>query len=205
MTPTLILANVLAPYVAWGVGDDAGLSLPFSMLATTLAALVERPFYKAAGIGRSSLRYSMQANILSWFVGLTIAYVSLMSRLEAIFFLMYFLAIPFSIVIEGGYLSAVSKTTNQPKLKWAPIMVGNIVSGLLLFAIIFVGFESGDRMQRTGSSLVLFLKQNREIIHWSVAVGCVLLFCFCCRPTWQQKHDEQNTDLELKQLLEDAT
>ncbi len=86
MPPTLIIANVLAPYVAWGVGDDVGLSIPFSMLATTLAALVERPFYKAAGIRTLSFRYTMQANILSWFVGLTIAFLSLISRIEAIFF-----------------------------------------------------------------------------------------------------------------------
>lgn len=202
MSPTLILANVLAPYVAWGVGDDAGLSLPFSMLATTLAATVERPFYKAAGIGTSSFRFSMQANILSWFIGLIIAYASLMSRLEAIFFLMYFLAIPFSIAIEGGYLSSISKHT---KLKWTPIIAGNVVSGLLLFAILFIGFESGDRMQRSGSSLALFLTQYREIIYWSVAVGCVLLFCFCCRPIRQQMYLEPHPELRDKQLLEDAT
>ncbi len=205
MTPTPILANVLAPYVAWGVGDDGGLSLPFSMLATTLAAMIERPFYKAAGITSSSLRYSMQANILSWFVGLAIAYVSLMSRLEAIFFLMYFLAIPFSIMIEGWYLSLISKKTNRANLQWAPIVAGNVVSGLLLFAIIFVGFESGDRMQRSGSSLVLFLTQNREIMHWCVGIGCVVLFCVCCRPRLQSQHAEHQADIENQPKPENAT
>ena len=202
MLPTLLLANVLAPYVAWGVGNDAGLSLAFSMLATTFAAVVERPFYKAAGIGRNSFRHSMQANVLSWLVGLTIAYVSLMCRLDAIFFLMCIIAVPFSIAIEGCYLSSLSKFSKRVNLKWSRIVGGNVLSGLLLFGIRIVGFECGDRMQRAGSPLVLFLAQNKEIIHWSVGAGCVLLFCLFCLPLVQEHREK---DLEPKKLVKDAT
>ncbi len=50
---------------------------------------------------------------------------------------MYFLAIPLSIAIEGGYLSAISKQNHQTKMKWTPIIAGNFISGLLLIAIVF--------------------------------------------------------------------
>lgn len=195
MTPPLIFANVMAPYVAWGVGDDAGLSLPFSMLATTFAAMVERPFYRSAGI-HLSFRYSMQANVLSWFVGLLLAYGSMIMGLQAFFYLMCFLAVPFSILIEGRYLSSIAHKTNRTKLKWGPVIAGNVLSGILLFGITVFGFEYGDRMQRAGSSLIWMLRQNKPMIHWGVAIGCVLLFSYCCRPRFQTQLDGQNVDRE---------
>ncbi|MEM7783631.1 MAG: hypothetical protein AAF623_09785 [Planctomycetota bacterium] len=180
MSSLIILANVRAPYVAWGVGDDADLSLPFSMLATTFAAIVERPFYVAAGINTKSFRQSMRANILSWLIGVTIAYVSLILRMEFVFLLMYFLAIPFSIAIEGSYLNFVSRSIKDAKLDWFPIFVGNVFSGLLLLGIRSVGLEAGDYLQRSGSRLVLFLMQNKETIQWGVGIGCAVLFFYCC-------------------------
>ncbi len=174
MLQSPLIANVLAPYVAWGVGNDMALSLPYSMLATLLAAFIERPFAKAAGFERRALVYSIRANILSWMIGVLLVYI-IAFRAYWFFFAMYSLAIPFSIFIEGGYLALV-KRRSQSRLVWKPILIGNILSGFILMAILVTGLETGDALRRKGSSLVLFLSENKELMNTTVLYLCATLF-----------------------------
>lgn len=159
----------------WGFGDDALLSLPFSMLATALAASIERPYVKRAGLERSSYWLSMRANILSWLIG------TLIAQLDVFLLLVYFLAIPFSILIEGGYLWLVARKTAKPKFRWKPIVFGNLLSAVLLFATVLIGVNWGDHLRRTGSTFVWDLSRSKEAIYFGVLCFCSVWFlvCFC--------------------------
>lgn len=171
----MLLANVMAPYVAWGVGDDSEISVPFSMLATLLAAFIERPFTTYAGFDRLALLYSIRANILSWFLGLIVAYASLTVGNGSLFFVVVFIAIPLSIGIEGGYLYRI-KRLNDSRFHWTPIVIGNIVSGLVLLLIKIFGFEWGFRLQMEGASTVVFLRDFRPSLTFTVFYSCIAIF-----------------------------
>ena len=191
--PTSILANVMAPYVAWGIGEDEEIGLAFSMLATLLAAFLERPFTRMAGFSRHALKYSLRANILSWFIGLALAYASLHAdRRGSLFFAMVFLAIPFSISIEGAYMSFASRLQGF-KLNWKPIVLGNVFSGFVLLGVRIVGFEWGDHLQLTGSPTIDFLRDNRILMTAIVMYLCIATFLFAMfvptRSTKTQDHD----------------
>ena len=174
--PTILLANVMAPYVAWGVGNDGEISVPFSMLATLLAAFLERPFTSAAGFNRNALLYSVRANILSWFLGLLLAYASLsLDRRGSLFFALVFLAIPFSIAIEGGYLSIVKKLDHS-RVAWKPVVLGNIFSGLVLLSVTVVGFEWGDRLQLAGAPIINTLRDYRLQFSSVIMYFCIAVF-----------------------------
>lgn len=146
------------------------------MLATLLAAFLERPFTKAAGFHEHALVYSVRANILSWFLGLLLAYASLsVDRRGSLFFVIVFLAIPFSIAIEGAYLSFVRKR-NGARLMWKPIVLGNIFSGLVLLAVKALGLEWGDRLQLSNSSAITVLRDYRLLMSNTVLYLCIAIF-----------------------------
>lgn len=175
-----LLANVLAPYVAWGIGGDESLSFPYSMMATLLAAFVERPFTKWSGVEWSPLRYSIRANIVSWMVGVLIVYLLVLLNAMSFFFGMYALAIPFSVAIEGFYLQRVhanaSTHGSHSPFLWTPILIGNVVSGLLLLIVLFVGLEAGDWLQMRGDPIVTQLVRYKAESNVFVLTICSLVF-----------------------------
>ncbi len=175
MLNQIMFANVLAPYVAWGVGNDLELSLPYSMLATLLAAFVERPFARRAGIENCTLLYIMRANIVSWMIGLVLAFASLFSGIELLFMLTYLLAVPLSVMIEGKYLASVQHVYHA-RLKWTPIILGNMLSGTVLIAVQFSGMKLGDQLQRSGSPLVQYLREHASMSSFVLLLGCVAIF-----------------------------
>jgi hypothetical protein len=174
----MVLANVMAPYVAWGVGDDMALSLPWSMLATLLAGVIERPFVRWAGCGRKTLLFALRANILSWAVGAGIVYFSLFAsnfRSAEILYVMIILAIPFSVAIEGTYLAPESKMCGS-RLRWLPIVLGNIISGSILAGIASFGLRAGDKLQTARSPLVSFLQDHTGYLYGTVLCACIVCF-----------------------------
>lgn len=174
--PTVLLANVLAPNVAWGIGDDNEISLPFSMLATLLAALLERRFARAAGLKQHALLYSVRVNILSWLLGLSFAYALIeLARRGTLFFGLVFAAIPFSIAIEGAFLSFVCRL-NSTQLAWKPIVFDNILCGLVLLGVKLVGFECGFNLQESGLELIYVLRANRLLMSSTVMYLCIAIF-----------------------------
>lgn len=169
------MANVLAPYVAWGVGSDTEISLTFSMLATLLAAFIERPFTTHAGFDRLALLYSIRANILSWFLGLIAASASLMVGNGSLFLMVATIAVPLSIIIEGSYLSRI-KRFNDSQFHWTPIVIGNIVSGIVLLVIKIVGFEWGFHLQMHSANLIMFFREARPLVTSLVYYACITVF-----------------------------
>lgn len=169
-----LLANVMAPYVAWGVGGDQQISVPFSMLATLLAAVLERPFTQWAGIRKQALLYSIRANILSWFVGLLLAWSLIyLDKMGSLYYGLLFLAVPFSVFIEGTYLTCLGLCQS---FKWRPIILGNVFSGLVLWGVLVVGLEWGDRLQLAWSPVVTILRSWRPFMSATVLYGCLAIF-----------------------------
>jgi len=173
MIISLPVASVMAPYVAWGVGSDMGLSLPFSIYATVLAGLIEYPLVKRSGWTHRPLLFVLQANLVSWAVGCVLVHY--------LFFIIIFLAIPFSILIEGAYLYLHSRRLSLP-FPWLAIVIGNVLSGLLLLVIKVIGIETGDAWQIIRHPLVVFLQQHKEFneelltnIAWTLIVAIVLV------------------------------
>ena len=155
---------------------DTFFNMPTILLATLLAALLERPFTRAAGFKGHALLYSVRANILSWFLGLLLAYASIsLDKRGSLFFGMVFLAIPFSIAIEGAYLSFVSRL-NGTQLAWKPIVFGNIFSGSVLLGVKVVGFEWGWRLQLAGSEAIEVLRDYRLLTSSTVMYMCIAIF-----------------------------
>lgn len=177
-----MVANIMAAYVAWGVGDDLSMSLPFSMVATLLAACIERPFATAAGIKTQTFRRIFQANILSWFVGVAIVFAGMFSGYVSVFILMAVLAVPFSIAVEGTYLSKIAHQSGT-KLRWPPIIYGNIISGVILYALVFFGLELAEGLRQSGSPITPFLEQRRIYIYATTLIVCSGLFLKFLRPT----------------------
>ncbi len=173
MIMSMPVANVLAPYVAWGVGSDMGLSLPFSIYATVLAGLIEYPLVKRSGWTHRPLLFVLQANLVSWAVGCFLVHY--------LFFIIIFLAIPFSILIEGGYLYLHSRRLSLP-FPWLAIIIGNVLSGLLLLVIKEIGIETGDAWQIIRHPVVVFLQRHKEFneelltnIAWTLVIVIVVV------------------------------
>jgi hypothetical protein len=178
MAHPVLLANVLAPYVAWGVGNDIQLSLPYSMLATLMVGVMERPFVTWAGFDRRAMLLSLRANILSWLFGATLVYFSIVvlnDRRGSIFLVMYAIAVPFSIAVEGGYLARMRRRA-RVKMNWWPIIAGNCMSGIILILVTGFGLENGDRMQVTRAPLVLWLEDHKALLYRSVLGVCAAGF-----------------------------
>lgn len=169
-----LLANVMAPYVGWGIGEDTQLSLPYSMMATLLAALVERPFLTMAGFRRLALIYSIRANILSWAGGVGIVFLFGTST-PGVFVLMLYLAVPFSLAIEGAFLWQIQQKS-RARFDLAPFIAGNIISGVLLLVVQAAGYEIGDRMQLRHGRLIVYLTDIRPALCNAVLILCVFLF-----------------------------
>lgn len=173
---TILLANFMAPYVAWGIGGDSDISLPFSMLATLLAAFLERPFTRWAGFQDYALIYSIRANILSWALGVLIVYASIpLDPRGFVFDNLVMLAIPFSIAVEGSYLS-FAKRRQGDRLHWTPVVIGNIFSGLLLGFLSPIGSEWGLRLQIARAPIIDFLGRYQLAISNTVLYFCIATF-----------------------------
>ncbi|HID21689.1 MAG TPA: hypothetical protein EYP14_04735, partial [Planctomycetaceae bacterium] len=67
--PCVAYANSISPYV-WFWPGIVSIALPYALPASLLAALIERPFLTAGGIGGRALLVSLRANFLSALVGL---------------------------------------------------------------------------------------------------------------------------------------
>jgi len=108
------------PYIAWGAGEDSQISLPYSMLATLLAAFIERPFIRAAGFRHNALLFSIRANIWSWLIGTMLAYAFLLiGPFHEGFFALHVLAVPFSIAVgrSANCLRIIRKQKRKRKRK----------------------------------------------------------------------------------------
>ena len=164
------------PYIAWGT-EISMISLPYSMLATLLAAFIERPFIRSAGFRQNALLFSIRANIWSWLFGTTLAYAFLLiGPINELFFaVLILLAVPLSIAVEGVYLRGVAKR-NAFSLSWRPLVWGNIVSGIICQTQVAVGQAWGNYLQNRGAAVITWLREYRELTSFGVLFFCLAIF-----------------------------
>lgn len=125
-------ANFIAP----GAFFFPGL-VPFGFAtavpATLLAAFLERPFYTAAGVERSALWLSIQANVVSLIIGYAglpcVQMAIYGSAVLAVGWIMA--AVTVSVLSEGWYLYRQCGR----ELWWPPVVAGNAFSGFCLILI----------------------------------------------------------------------
>jgi hypothetical protein len=184
--PTLLITAVASqvflakgwdtPYIVWGAGEDSQISLPYSMMATLLAAFIERPFIRSAGFRQNALLFSIRANIWSWLFGTTLAYAFLLiGPFHEGFFALHLLAVPISIAVEGVYLFAVAKR-NECSLRWRPLVWCNIVSGIVCETQVVVGQVWGKYLQNRGAEVITWLREYRELTSFGVLFFCLAIF-----------------------------
>jgi hypothetical protein len=164
------------PYIAWGT-EISMISLPYSMLATLLAAFIERSFIRSAGFRQNALLFSIRANIWSWLVGTTLAYAFLLiGPINELFFVaLHLLAVPLSIAVEAVFLNAVAKC-NELSLRWRPLVWGNIVSGIVCQTQVAVGQAWGNYLQNRGAEVITWLRAYRELTSFGVLFFCLAVF-----------------------------
>ncbi len=164
------------PYIAWGT-EISMISLPYSMLATLLAAFIERSFIRSAGFRQNALLFSIRANIWSWLVGTTLAYAFLLiGPINELFFVaLHLLAVPLSIAVEAVFLNAVAKR-NELSLRWRPLVWGNRVSGIVCQTQVAVGQAWGNYLQNRGAEVITWLRAYRELTSFGVLFFCLAVF-----------------------------
>ncbi len=171
---------------------------PLLGLPVTLAAAVlERPFVSLAGIRTYALTRSIRANLLSWVVGLVVMVVAVFIRpvardlaaewsgdaLFSVFALglleiaYFILAIPISILIEGGYYRAILRRQGGV-LRWRWVVAANVFSNVVLVAMAFVP----EILREDYPRLVSNVEPHLETVWWVLAATCLALVVFAFRP-----------------------
>ncbi len=174
----LVLANTitadmgLIPGLAF-VGP--GMGLPLSVLAS----FIERPFYSRAGVGSHTIWYSLQANLVSLFVGFfalivcgflgSAVFTSVASSDMALVLLWPFVAVAVSTVVERGYIGSRLRTGG---LGWGWSAAGNVVSAASCVVLLFcvAGLRDGC------PQLVAFLRPAVWPLWWASFGGSAVLF-----------------------------
>jgi hypothetical protein len=183
----LVLLLLLIPAsLAFGNSGSPALFFPglvaFSPLlglpATLVAAVLERPFVSRAGIQTHALTRSIRANVLSWLVGLFFVFLLGSNQVAVMLAILYFiLAIPISILIEGGYYWAILKRRGGG-LRWRWVIAANVISSVCLVALDFVPSILQEKYPR----LEFVVEPNRPTLYWILAIISVALVAFALRP-----------------------
>ena len=139
-----ILANTITADMGL-IPGMAIISPLFGLPLSVLAAVIERPFYTAAGVERHSVWYSIQANVVSLLIGYPIVLlVALLSDVvgEVILALWPFAAVAISTYIERRYLNAKARVRRP--LPFGPVLGANMLSALVC-VLILVPLHTFDR------------------------------------------------------------
>lgn len=164
---------------------------------TLAAAILERPFVSLAGVRTHALTRSIRANLLSWLVGLVFMVVVIFFALPvtyldrvlsgdpivSVFALWllemayYILAIPISILIEGGYYRAILRR-QRGVLRWRWVVAANVFSNVVLVAMAFVPAI----LRKNDPTLVRNVEPHLETLWWLLAAISAALVLFALRP-----------------------
>jgi hypothetical protein len=163
-----VFANSIAPtaYFMPGVLPWMfGMAVP----ASVLAAFLERPFVKCAGVRENALWYSLQANLVS----LVIGYLTMPVGIYAIYTigpLWPIIAVAMSVISEGCYYRwRCPESTN---VRWLPVVAGNVFSS---FVIVFL--PGVTMLIKEGNpSLEGHIAPYQDTLLWGSVGGCALLF-----------------------------
>lgn len=100
-----------------------------------LAAVIERPFFSAAGLSRNVIWYSIRANCVSFLIGGLVGgcFVPMWPIYGGLGFVLWLLiVIPAVSLIETWCVGSVERHTPTVKSRW--ILTGNVVSTMVCFA-----------------------------------------------------------------------
>lgn len=130
-----ILANVLTA----DMGFLPGLAMigpAFGLPLSVLAAVLERPFYSRAGIGRWAIWYSLQANLASLLVGYLLLPIAVIA-LYNVGPLWLPVSIFLSIIVERKYLQWRTRSLGFNG-GWKHVTWANIFSALALVGVLLL-------------------------------------------------------------------
>ena len=154
-------ANVIAPAL-WFWPGILPLTMLLALPASVLAAVVERPFFKRAGVSQQTIWYSLQANFISLLIGYATLPIPLFFAFWPPYEYLVFwspIAVLLSYFSERAYLSFVNQGRFRP-LRGVWIIAGNCVSSLLLALIPICADE---------------LNRRKPLLAWDLALSHGLL------------------------------
>jgi hypothetical protein len=163
-----VLANVIAPTAYFWPGIFPG-STVLAVLASVLAAVLERPFLTRAGVTHHAMLYALQANAIS----LVIGYVTLPVGWYAIYTigpLWSLVAVGMSVVSEGLYCRM--RATNGGRLRWGYIICGNVFSSFVLLTLPYLSMIVGQ----TNPRLFRRIEPYVETLTWASAIVGAAVF-----------------------------
>lgn len=170
----IVWANSLAPFVwLWpGIIVFTGWA---SIVATVLAAVIERPFVSAAGLKSHPLAYSLQANAISLLGGVLAALIINDVVFSPLALLVPFAAVTCSIVVESAYLKIQAQRQNVAFRK-GPIILGNLCSSFVLIAVsACLDTQWAMRLPWDSPGLWSKLERLQSVLAWSVGLFAVVL------------------------------
>jgi len=166
MTP--ILANTITADMGL-IPGMAIISPLFGLPLSVLAAVIERPFYSAAGVERHAVWYSIQANVVSLLIGYPIVLlVAFLSDVvgEVILALWPFAAVAISTYIEWKYLNAKARV--RRRLSLGAVLGANVLSALVC-VLMLVPLYSFDR-----PDVKLALRPYQSPLSIVLGIGCIV-------------------------------
>ena len=161
-----MLKHVLAEY-----GE-----LLFAIPIALLAAVLERPFVSAAGVRRNALAHSIRANLLSSLLVLS-CLLALAYSGSGVSLPVLILAIPISVLVEGGYYRAVLKRGGGD-LDWGFIFGANLTSPICIVVLLAVPCFCWIDSLRVGAMLASL----GDARLWVLGAVSVVLLLFALRP-----------------------
>ncbi len=146
----MLLANTLAPWLPFTPGFSA-FNFELAIPMTLLAAVIERPFLTAGGLGRWTLARSIQANLCSTLIGvLTVLPATALAYTIGPF--VWPIAVTLSVLVERIFLTRTGPGDDRVlRLGW--VVGGNLVSSPVLWIIPFAVFAIQDASPNVRSAL----------------------------------------------------
>ena len=131
---------ILADTITADMGFLPGLAMfgpAFGLPLSVLAAVLERPFYTRAGIGKWAIWYSLQANLISLLIGYLLLPIAVMTLDSIIGLLWLPVSVFVSIVVERKYLKWRACTAGFNG-SWMWVSWANIFSALALVGVLIL-------------------------------------------------------------------
>lgn len=163
-----VFANSIAP-TAYFMPGVLPMMLGMAVPASVLAAFLDRPFVKWAGVRERTLWYSLQANLVS----LVIGYITMPVGIYAIYTigpLWSIIAVAMSVISEGCYYQR--RCAEGTNIRWLPVVAGNVFSSFVLVFLPGVTLL----IKKEIPSLEMNLAPYQGALLWGSVGVCGLLF-----------------------------
>lgn len=161
------IPTILANVITADMGMLPGLALvgpAFGLPLSVLAAVLERPFYTRAGIGRWAIWYSLQANLVSLLVGYLLLPVAMIAFYGGCA-LWLPVSVFLSITVERFYLKRCAPGFDGG---WKWVGWANVFSALALVGVLFIKLPLD-----TQANQLAVLPYRDTLTYVGIAVGVI--------------------------------